>query len=366
MAAVASKNLYELLGNDHDEDSDKEPEPPVKVVDKTPARTDKRSQPREAPATPAGAEGGRGGRRGGFSGNEAAFRDRTAGSSNNRGKPIDDGLRQDRHANRAGGDRAQGTYEGRGRGGRGGRGRGAPRDDRHSKGTAADSEKQAAHGWGANEGTAELADEQAAEAIAQKDEKEAVAEGDEVAPDNAEAAPAAEPEPEDNSISYAEYLAQQAEKKLALGTLEIRQPNEGTKENKQWANAKPVTKEDEAAFIAGSGGKAKRERERKQKQVLEIDQRFVEAPDTRGGRGGGGRGRGDGPFRGSRGDGPRGGGRGRGDGSFRGSRGDGPRGGGRGRGDGAFRGSRGGPRGGGAPAAAINTEDTNAFPSLGS
>ena len=58
-------------GNDHDEDSDKEPEPPVKVIDKTPARTDKRSAPREAPSVaPAGAEGGRGGRRGGFTGNE--------------------------------------------------------------------------------------------------------------------------------------------------------------------------------------------------------------------------------------------------------------------------------------------------------
>lgn len=58
-------------GNDHDEDSDKEPEPPVKAVDKTPARTDKRNAPREAPsAAPANAEGGRGGRRGGFTGNE--------------------------------------------------------------------------------------------------------------------------------------------------------------------------------------------------------------------------------------------------------------------------------------------------------
>jgi len=62
--------LY-YAGNDHDEDSDKEPEPPVKVVDKTPARTDKRNAPREPPsAASANAEGGRGGRRGGFTGNE--------------------------------------------------------------------------------------------------------------------------------------------------------------------------------------------------------------------------------------------------------------------------------------------------------
>lgn len=224
-----------------------------------------------------------------------------------------------------------------------------------------DSEKQAGHGWGATDGQAELADEQAGESIAKADEKEALVGDGADAPVNAdgeklEPLPAAEPEPEDNSISYADYLAQQAEKKLNLGTgiPEARKPNEGSKEDKKWANAKALAKEEEEAFIAGSGGKAKRERERKQKQVVEIDQRFVEAPE-RGGRdaprgGRGGRGRGDGQ-------------RGRGEG-FRGSRGDGPRGGGRGRGDGSRGGPQRGPRGGaGAP---INTEDTNAFPSLGS
>jgi plasminogen activator inhibitor 1 RNA-binding protein len=48
------------LGNTHDEDSDKEPEPPVKVVDRTPARTDKRNAPREAPGAPANASTYRG------------------------------------------------------------------------------------------------------------------------------------------------------------------------------------------------------------------------------------------------------------------------------------------------------------------
>ena len=163
------------------------------------------------------------------------------------------------------------------------------------------------------------------------------------------AEPEAEPEPEDHSISYADYLAQLAEKKLQLGTgvPEARKPNEGSKQDKKWANAKPISKDDEEDFVSGSGGKAKRERERKQKQVLDIDQRFVEAPE-RTGRGGfrGGRGRGDGPPRGGRGDGP-----------FRGGRGDGPR----GRGRGGDR-PRGAPRGG----ASINTNDTSAFPSLGS
>jgi len=346
MSAVASKNLYELLGNDHDEDSDKEPEPPVKVVDKPLARTSKRNAPAEAPASKAPAPAaGRGGRRGGFSGNEGAFRDRTAGSANNRSKPTDDNIQQDRPP------RAQGTYDGRGRG-RGGRGN----FDRHSRGVGGDSEKQANHGWGATEGGAELADEQAGEAIANAEQKEALTGDGDAAPATEPAEPVAEAEPEDNSISYADYLAQQAEKKLALGTgvPEPRKPNEGSKQDKKWANAKPISKEEEEDFVAGSGGKAKRERERKQKQVLEIDQRFVEAPE-RGGRGGF-RGRGEGRGRGGRGGEFRGG---RGEGRGRGGRGEGsfpPRGEGRGS-------SRGGPRGG---AAGLSIEDTSAFPSLGS
>jgi plasminogen activator inhibitor 1 RNA-binding protein len=221
--------------------------------------------------------------------------------------------------------------------------------------TFSDSEKQAGHGWGANEGGAELADEQAGEAIANAEQKEALTTDGDAAPTDA-AEPAAEPEPEDNSISYTDYLAQLAEKKLALGSgvPEARKPNEGTKQDKKWANAKPIAKEEEEDFVAGSGGKAKRERERKQKQLLEIDQRFVEAPER--GRGGfrGGRGRGDGPPRG-----------GRGDGGFRGGRGGEGRGGRARGGDHRGGGRPSGPRGGSA-AASINTEDTSAFPSLGS
>lgn len=341
MSAVASKNLYELLGNNHDEDSDKEPEPPVKVIDKTPARTTKRNAPAEAPASkaPAATEG-RGGRRGGFNGNEGAFRDRNAGSANNRTKPTEDG-RQDRPA------RAQGTYDGRGRGGsrRGGN------MDRHSRTVGGESEKQAGHGWGANEGTAELADEQAGEAIANAEAKEAL--GGDAAPTDG-AVVEADAEPEDNHKSYEEYLADLAEKKLALGAgvPEARKPNEGSKQDKKWANAKAIAKEEEEDFVAAAAGKAKRERERKQKQTIDIDQRFVEAPEQRvGGRGGfrGGRGRGDGPSRGGRGEGR--GGRGEG----RGGRGGPSRGGGRG-------GTSGAPRGG---SASINTNDKSAFPSLG-
>lgn len=66
------KTLTDLskIGNDHDEDSDKEPEPPVKVVDKTPARTTKRNASDEAPASKAPVSDNRGNRRGGPTGNE--------------------------------------------------------------------------------------------------------------------------------------------------------------------------------------------------------------------------------------------------------------------------------------------------------
>ena len=66
-----------------------------------------------------------------------AFRDRDAGSANNRGKPIDDGQRSDRHSHQDRGPGGRGRdYEPRGeRGGRGNArgGRGAP-GDRHTRG----------------------------------------------------------------------------------------------------------------------------------------------------------------------------------------------------------------------------------------
>lgn len=197
------------------------------------------------------------------------------------------------------------------------------------------SEKQAAQSWGAAEGEAEQKDEQAGEAIAQSEIKDAIAED---AVDEAEVE-------EDKSVSYADYLAQQAEKKLALGNLSIRKPNEGSKADKKWADAKPLSKnDDEEEFISGSSGKARRERERKVKQVVEIDQRYVEPERTRAGPGA----RGGAPRGGGRGEGR--GGRGRGDGAPRGrGRGDGPR-----------------PRGGGGKEnSGINAADQSAFPSLG-
>ncbi|KAF2199105.1 hypothetical protein GQ43DRAFT_130916 [Delitschia confertaspora ATCC 74209] len=317
-SSIASKNLYELLGNDPELDPERAtPKPPTTAVDKPLPRTGKRNAPpAEVPANEVSSRGGNT-RRGANNMNEAAFRDRTAGSEQNRSR----------------GTGAEASGNGyRGRGGRGGRGRGRGNPhigDRHSRTGVADHEKQLAHGWGGQTGADELADEKAGEAIAKEDEKE----------DGAIAAeaetPAAEEEPEDKTKSYAAYLAELAEKKLSLAAENVRKANEGS--SKKFPEGKALSREEEEeAYIAGSGGKAKRERQRKEKTIVELDDaRLHSAPrESLGGRGGrGGRGRGE--FRGGE-------GRGRG---------------GRGRGEGRGRGGRG--------QAGPNLSDSSAFPSLG-
>ena len=156
-----------------------------------------------------------------------------------------------------------------------------------------------------------------------------------------------EQEPEDKSVSYADYLAAQAEKKLQdLGLKEARKPNEGARNDKKWANAKALSQDKEEAYFEGSENKSGRARERKVKEHIDIDYNFKPEPQSGRGRGRGGRG---GERGGDRGDRPRGG-RGRGDfesrGSFRGSRGEGGR--GRGRGQ-----------------SGVNVDDQASFPSLG-
>lgn len=202
------------------------------------------------------------------------------------------------------------------------------------------SEKQAAQSWGAAEGEAELKDEQAGEAIAQTEQKDA----------EAEDAEAEDKELEIKQVTLEAYLAEQAEKKAALNAAQaVRKANEGvnTKDEKKWAGAKALVKEDDEDFIPGSSGKKQRERERKQKLTVDYDGRWQEnntAERPRGGRGG-----------------ARGGGE-------RGERRGGPRGGARGAPRGGPSGSRGapnaGPRGG-RGAAPINPNDASAFPALG-
>lgn len=357
---VASKNLYELLGNDPELDPDREPEPPTKTVDKPQARSGKRTTGGDvAPKSGQRGEAAARAPRENFSGNERAIRDRTAGAANNRAKPTEDGARPDRRP-RDSNDRGRGSRGGSsGYASRGMRGGRPPRDDRHSKSGIGEHDKQAAHGWGENTAEGELNDETTGLADARKEEGEGIVADDTPVDENG--APAAEAaEPEDKSKSYEQYLAEQLEKKAALNDrpLEVRKPNEGS--SKKFPEGKAIARgETEEEFIAGSGGKNKRTRERKEKNVLDIDQAWIESDTPRGGAHGGPRG-GRGGARG-RGEGGRGRGEGRGRGGARGGRGGGE---GRGeRGDhhrgegrGAFRGGRGqGP----------NIANSSDFPSLG-
>ncbi|KAF4121130.1 plasminogen activator inhibitor 1 RNA-binding protein, partial [Geosmithia morbida] len=238
----------------NDDDGENKPAAPVKTVEKTSTHTVKRNA---EPTAPVKAGAPTSSNRRGPGGNEGAFRDRGAGHERNQGRSTEE--------------------VGRG-GGRGGAG------------------ARAAASWGAQEGDAELKDEQAGESIAKSEQKEAAAED----------ATAEETVPEDKSVSFADYLAQQAEKKLALqdNDVKIRSANEGSKLDKKWAEAKPLEKTTEDYFAA-TGGKKQRERERKVKQTVDFDPRIVEPErPARGGPRGGDRG--DRPSRG----GPRGGGRG--------------------------------------------------------
>ncbi|KAL2813504.1 Stm1-domain-containing protein [Aspergillus cavernicola] len=304
MADVRSKNLYELLGNDPELDPNRVPEPPTKALDKPAPRHGKRDAPKEAPVRSTEEAPRRAGRGGG---NDAAFRDRNAGSRNNRDKPVDEA-----------GQEPNSRPDRGGRGGRGGR------HDRQSRTGQSDTRKQVNQGWGNQDGEKTWDDEKAGENIAQTDE-------------NQPQTPAEEKpeEPEDKSKSFAEYLAEKAARG-DLSAKPVRAANEGSKTDKKWASAKEIKRaEEEEAYIKGKEEKSKREKQRKEKNFLDVDMRFVEAP--RGGGSGG----------------PRGGGRGRG--APRGA----PRGGARG----APRGGRGnGPRS--ERPAPVTVDETN-FPSLG-
>ncbi|KAL4764396.1 putative telomere and ribosome associated protein Stm1 [Aspergillus foveolatus] len=276
MADVRSKNLYELLGNDPELDPNREPEPPTRALDKPAPRHGKRDAPKEAPSRPEGQTSRRGPR---ATGNEAAFRDRNAGSRNNREKPVDEA-----------GKESNVRYD------RGGR---PARRDRQSRTGQADTRKQVNQGWGNQDGEKTWDDEKAADNIAKADENEPQT-------------PAEEPEePADKSKSFAEYLAEKAARE-DLAAKPVRAPNEGTKTDK-WANAKEFKRnEDEEAYIAGKEKESKGTKQRKEKTYLDVDMRFVEPPRTGGGaprgrgRGGRGAGRGDrGSGRGGRGNGPR-------------------------------------------------------------
>lgn len=162
-----------------------------------------------------------------------------------------------------------------------------------------------------------------------------------------ELAEEAEPKPEDNTISFEEYLASSKEKTGLLAPVQERVIEDNAFAHFQ---AKKVQETD---FLVMGGAKQKKNKS-KEKEIKTVDVAFrVQPSDSDTGRGGEGRGRGG---RGRR-DG-RGGRQGR-DGRGRGTGRDGRGGGREGRGGGRGRGRSGGRRGGG-----LNVMDPNAFPSL--
>lgn len=247
-------------------------------------------------------------------------------------------------------------FDGRGRGGRGGRGgarggRGRP-FDKHSQTGKVDSEKKVHQSWGGDDGNTELKAEEAAVTDAANDwggagdaaaNVDAWGSADAPAADGA-ASPAAEgekgdrsgrpprkerePEEEDNTLTFDQYLAQKKEKEdLLVPKLEnTRIANEGADGN-IWKDVVPLEKSEEDSYFVGKAKAAPKARAKKEDKVfIEIEGRF-ERP-SRGGRGGRG-----GPDRG------RGAPRGRG-------------------------GPRGGRSNGSAAAPAVNVDDEAAFPSL--
>ncbi|CAA7266477.1 unnamed protein product [Cyclocybe aegerita] len=331
--SVATKNPFALL----DEESFSPPAVPTEVAPApAPAATRGAQKTRGGPASRGGKYYARGGK------------PQTKDSS-----PAEDPAAESQR--KVEGAREGGRGRGRGRGGAGRGGRGRP-FDRHSQTGKTDSDKKIHQSWGGDDGNTEFKAEQAAtvDAAAEVTGNEWGADTSAAAdwgapaadasadawgaPPAADAAPAEadkpesrprrerEPEEEDNTLTFDQYLAQQKEKESVIPKLEgPRKANDGAEEI--WKDAVPLTKnEEEDAYFVGKTKAAPKARAKKEEKVfLEIDARF-ERPD----RGGRGRGRGGDRARG------------------------------------AGRGGRGGPRGGrqNGAAAVVNVDDQSAFPSL--
>lgn len=359
MAAFTS-NPFALLGDDNDGDAPAAPKaaPKAPAAGSIPAAAQRNVPGQQAPRRPKSDYPARGAPRGGFRGGEQRGAPAAGGEE---GFSAVNG--RDDRAERTRGT-ARGGPRGQGRGGRGGpgaRGARAPRPDRHSQTGQHDSEKKEHQGWGGDEGKRELEAEVEGEKDAAGEAKagdgwdSAPADGEKKAEDGwaskegdakaadgkANGAPAPVEEEEDNTLTYDEYLAQQAAG-VSIGGIEsrsARQANAGA-DDSQWKHAVEVARKadqaEESYFAASKTKKQQRERaEKAGKQYIEIEPHF--APPERSGRGG---------ERGGRGRGARGGDRGERRGGNRGA-------------------GRGAPRGGArSQTADINPDDKNAFPSL--
>jgi len=253
------------------------------------------------------------------------------------GKPLRDSTQDGQEEAPVGDERdpkkADGEGRGRGRGrGRGDRGRGRGRPfDKHSATGKTDSDKKIHQGWGGDEGGTELKAEEAGTTDAQAEGVAAAADSWDpvpidpwsappptdpwgIPPPEADTAPIAEdekgdddrkprerdPEEEDNTISYDQYLAQLKETTTTVvPKLEgVREANEGADDVWGGAVEHKKNEDDQAYYVGKTKTTGKARTEKKEKVYIEIDAHF-ERP-SRGGRGrGGDRGRGRG--RGTRG-----------------------------------------------------------------
>jgi plasminogen activator inhibitor 1 RNA-binding protein len=149
-------------------------------------------------------------------------------------------------------------------------------------------QKQAAQGWGGESGNAEWADEKAGDAIANaeaKNDPNAAADTDArdpaftTGPDGEVGADAAEEE--DKTKSYDQYLAEQKEKRAALGAgIEIRKPNEGSKQKFPEGKAFSRNPEEEE-FMSGAGGKTRKAKDAgPKKEQIVVDGQYYAAADS--------------------------------------------------------------------------------------
>jgi len=364
--SVVSKNPFDLLGDDGDESPSPAVKPAAKKADPAPAPA--RAVPGAGkPERNAGAErGARGGRYPSRGAPRNVYRnegDRNTGPTSTEGVAEGmetpggfDGERvppskkgnhiRDAHTKGPRGNRPAKNLTSGGHSSTGG-GRssahtpaqgGERRQFERRSGGLPDSQKKVDHGWGANEGEAELTAEVEGQADAVVEENTPQS----PAPEGVEAdqVAAEEPvEPEEIQKSLDEYLAERAAAAVSFGKKEGRTVTAETLEGSEFV--RQGIDEFYSSRKEKTGSKSA-PKPKKEKVFIEFDGQFATPP--------GGAPRGDKPFRGGdRAERGRGGGRGRG----------GPRGAPRGAPRG---GARGGARGQGAN---LDSNDQTAFPALG-
>jgi len=156
------------------------------------------------------------------------------------------------------------------------RGRGSSRGgrrpfDRHSATGLVDSEKKKTQGWLGKDG-ATVTDAQQAAEEASKD----------FASPEGEAAP--EPVEENNTITYEQYIKEQAAPSVSQ-VKEARRPNEGvTIDSSVLVEAVPLKKEEGIFFAATTTTKSRKSKQLKEKIHVAIEQRFIEPEQQRRGR----------------------------------------------------------------------------------